>query len=117
MGDTYPIRADGLRADFARDDLIPFLDVVATHDPATGRIAVFVLNRDLQAERQLVLDWRDAAPTRVVSCETITGSDLKACNTFEQPNAVIPRPLDAPLASATMTVVLPARSYTVLTLT
>src|SRR3972149_11659742 len=27
--ETYPIRAEGLRADFARDDLVPYLDVVA----------------------------------------------------------------------------------------
>src|SRR4029078_12386851 len=50
--ETYPIRAEGLRADFARDDQVPFLDVTATLDPTSGRLAVFMLNRDLDAERE-----------------------------------------------------------------
>ena len=32
--ETYPIKAEGLRPDFARDDQVPFLDVAATHRPA-----------------------------------------------------------------------------------
>ena len=31
-GETYPIKAAGLRPDFARDDVVPFVDVVATLD-------------------------------------------------------------------------------------
>ena len=37
--ETYPIAAAGLRADFARDDQVPFLDVVATLDPQARRPA------------------------------------------------------------------------------
>ena len=55
-----------------------------------------MLNRDLEAERELVLEWRDPTPTRVLACETLTGPDLKAFNTFEQPKLVVPRPLDPP---------------------
>jgi alpha-N-arabinofuranosidase len=112
--ETYPIKADGLRADFARDDAIPFLDVVATHDPANGNLCVLALNRDLESERELVLEWGDLAPTRVLACETITGPDLKAANTFEQPTQVVPSPLEAPAVSRRMTMKLPARSYTLL---
>ena len=36
--ETYPIAAAGLRADFARDDQVPFLDVVATLDPRTASV-------------------------------------------------------------------------------
>jgi len=111
--ETYPIRASGLRADFARDDQVPFLDVVATVNPENGQAAVFMLNRDLDAERELVLDWRDVSPKRVTGCETITGPDLKAFNTFQKPALVAPRTLDAPSASAKMTFRLPPRSYSV----
>jgi alpha-L-arabinofuranosidase len=111
--ETYPIVAKGLRADFARDDQVPFLDVVATFDPQTGQAAVFMLNRDLDAERELVLEWRDPTPTRVLACQTLTGTDLKAFNTFDQPQQVAPRALDAPAAAARMTFKLPPRSYTV----
>ena len=72
-----------------------------------------MLNRDLESERELVLDWRDLTPTRVLACETLTGPDLKAFNTFEEPKRVVPRPLEPPAAGARMTFKLPARSYTV----
>jgi alpha-N-arabinofuranosidase len=110
--ETYPIRAEGLRADFARDEQVPFLDVVATRDPKTGQVAVFMLNRDLDSERDLSVDLGDQAATRVISYETITGRDLKAANTFAQPNNVVPQRLEPPKAGSRMTFRLPPRSYT-----
>jgi alpha-N-arabinofuranosidase len=104
--------AAGLRADVARDDQVPFVDVVATIDPPSGRACVLMLNRDLESERELVLDWRDVTPTRVLACETLTGPDLKAFNTFEEPKRVVPRALEPPAAGSRMTFKLPARSYT-----
>ena len=77
------------------------------------RIAVFALNRDLTSERELALNFEDIAPTSVLAAETVTGSDLKAFNTFEQPNKVGIAKLDPGKAGAKMSVKLPARSYTV----
>ena len=112
--ETYPIKADGLRADFARNDDVPFLDVAATLNPQNGQVCVLMLNRDLESERELVLDWRDPSPTRVLACETLTGPDLKAANTFEQPTLVAPKKLDAPpVVGSKMTFTLPPRSYSV----
>src|SRR5262249_49133452 len=111
--DTYAITPTGLRADVARADDVPFVDVVATLDRSSGRAAVLMLNRDLASERELVLDWRDLTPPRVLACETLTGPDVKAFNTFEDPKRVVPRPLDPPAPGARMTFKLPARSYTV----
>ncbi len=115
-GETYPIKAEGLRADFARNDQVPYLDVVATLNPPDGRVSLFMLNRDLESERELVLDWRDPQPRRVLFCETLTGNDLKAFNTFEQPRQVAPRALEAPAVGPSMTFKLPPRSYTVVQL-
>jgi len=111
--ETYPIRAAGLQADFARNDQVPFVDVVATLDAQNGQACVLMLNRDLQGEREIALEWRDVTPTRVLACETLTGTDLKAFNTFEQPRRVVPQRLDAPAAGTRMTFKLPPRSYTV----
>jgi alpha-L-arabinofuranosidase len=86
---------------------------VATHDAASGRASVLMLNRDLDADRELVLEWRDLTPTQVLACETLTGPDLKAFNTFEDPKRVVPHPLEPPAAGSRMTFKLPARSYTV----
>ena len=111
--ETYPIRAEGLRPDFARNDQVPYLDVVVTLNPQDARASVFMLNRDLESERELILDWRDPMPTSVLASETLTGVDLKAANTFERPTLVAPQPLDAPKAGSRMTFKLPPRSYSV----
>ena len=111
--ETYPIKAQGLRPDFARNDQVPFLDVAATIDPPGRQAAVFILNRDLDAEREVVLDWRDPTPTRVLACHTLTGPDLKAFNTFEAPKQVAPQDLPPPQAGPTMAFKVPPRSYTV----
>jgi alpha-N-arabinofuranosidase len=111
--ETYPIKAEGLRPDFARDDRVPYVDVAATFNPQNGQLCLLLLNRDLQSERQLTVDCRDLAPTRVLASETLTGTDLKAANTFERPTLVAPRPLEIPRPSATTTLKLPPRSYSV----
>jgi alpha-N-arabinofuranosidase len=110
--ETYPIKGAGLQADFARDADVPFVDLVATVDDQAGQAAVLLLNRDLQNEREVVIEWSDVTPTRVLTCETLTGADLKAFNTFENPRRVVPQRLDAPAAGSRMTFRLPARSYT-----
>ena len=84
--------------------------------PSTRRAAqvcLLMLNRDLRAERELPLDWHDPTPSRVLACETLTGRDLKAANTFEQPTLVAPRALEPPRPGSTMTFKLPPRSYSV----
>jgi alpha-N-arabinofuranosidase len=111
--DTYPIHAAGLQADFAIEAAIPYVDVAATIDPADGTVSLLMLNRDLERPRDLVLTWRDPRPTRVLACETLTGSDLKAVNTFEAPTLVAPQLLAAPQVGTTMTFELPPRSYSV----
>ena len=86
--ETYPIRAAGLRPDFARDDQVPYLDVAATYDPKSGQLCLLMLNRDLQAERELAVDCRDLTPTRVLTAETLTGTDLKADRKSTRLNSV-----------------------------
>jgi alpha-N-arabinofuranosidase len=112
--ETYPIKAEGLRPDFARDDQVPYLDVAVTVDRERREACVLVLNRDLESERELVLNWRDPTPQRVLAAETLTGRDLKAANTFDAPSHVAPQKLDAPRAAGTMTLKLPKASYSVI---
>jgi alpha-N-arabinofuranosidase len=114
--EVYPIKAEGLRPDFARDDKVPYLDVAATLDSTNGQLALFLLNRDLDAERELSVDFRELTPTRVLFTETLTGADLKAANSFAQPRLVVPRPLEVARAGGAMTFKLPARSYSVVQL-
>ena len=113
QSDTYPISADGLQADFARAGNVPFVDLVGTIDDVSGQAAVLMLNRDVDGERDLVLEWEGVVPARVLACETLTGPDLKAVNTFADPRRVTPQRLDPPAAGSRMTFKLPPRSYTV----
>jgi len=59
-----------------------------------------------------VLEWQEIVPERVLSCDTITGTDLKAFNTFDQPRRVAPQALAPPAAGSRMSFKLPPRSYT-----
>ena len=91
---------------------VPVLDVAATADAATGEQCLLMLNRDLVNERELIVTWPGPVPTRVLALETLTGTDLKASNSFEQPSRVAPQHLDAPKPGAKMAFRLPPRSYT-----
>ena len=72
-----------------------------------------MLNRHPDAARQVPLEWEHVTPTRVLGCDTITGPDLKAFNTIDQPNRVAPQPLTPPAPGNGMNFELPARSYKV----
>jgi alpha-N-arabinofuranosidase len=111
--ETYPINGAGLQADFARSGDVPFVDLVATIDEPAGQAAVMMLNRDLDGERDITIEWDNIVPVRVLSCDTLTGPDLKAFNTFDEPRRVAPQPLPPPAAGSRMSFKLPARSYTV----
>ncbi len=98
--------------DVPRLGKVPYLDVAATANPATGEQCLLMLNRDLSNERELTVTWTGSAPTRVLALDTLTGTDLKAFNTFEQPTRVAPQHLDPPKPGSKMTFRLPPRSYT-----
>jgi alpha-N-arabinofuranosidase len=113
-GETYAVKAAGARGSYARDIDVPFVDAVATYDAANKRVSVFALNRDLSNERELSLKFEDVTPASVIACETVTGTDLKAFNTFESPDKVGLAKLDAGVAGGRMSVKLPPRSYSVI---
>src|SRR5438552_161752 len=96
---------------------VPYLDVVDTLDPASKTATLFVLNRDLERARELQIDWHDVTPGKVGACDVITGSDLKAVNTFDAPKVGAKMTLQPPKVGAKMTLQLPARSYTLLSVT
>ena len=94
---------------------VPYLDVAGTMDPGTGKVSVFVLNRDLSKAHTVELHWQDKAPARVLSSSLLTGDDLKASNSFEAPQRVVPRSLDKPsIAGGRSSFEVPARSYSVI---
>ncbi len=93
---------------------VPYLDVVGTFSKENGNVTLFILNRDLANAHEVDLVWEDTAPARVLSASTLTGSDLKAFNSFDAPKKVTPTEFPKPVSSGAHTKFeVPARSYTV----
>ena len=114
-GDALNVLAEAPEYEVSEMGKVPYLDVVATFSKEKGNASVFILNRDLERAHQVDLVWEDTAPTRVISASVLTGSDLKAVNSFGSPKTVVPTELSKPLTSGGHTKFeVPARSYTVL---
>ena len=93
---------------------VPYLDVAATLSPE-HKTSLFVLNRDLARSHAIEIQWQDMAPGRLLNSTVLTGSDLKASNTFDSPQRVVPQAFEKPATAAGRTrFEVPARSYTVL---
>jgi alpha-L-arabinofuranosidase len=114
-GSVLDVLVESPTYEVAKMGQVPYLDVAATTDPENGKISVFVLNRDLSKPHTVELIWQDKAPTRVLSSLVLTGDDLKASNSFEAPQRVVPRNLDKrSVAGGRAKFEVPARSYSVI---
>jgi len=94
---------------------VPFVDAAGTLNSQDGKVAIFILNRDLEKAHTVEINWQDKAPSQVTNSTTLTGGDLKAFNSFDAPKRVIPQTADKPSTSGGRTkFYVPARSYTVI---
>ena len=94
---------------------VPYLDVAGTFAKEDGNVALFILNRDLSSSHEIDVVWEDALPARLLCSTVLTGSDLKAFNSFDSPKRVIPADLGKPVSSGRHTKFeVPPRSYAVL---
>src|SRR5277367_4018804 len=92
---------------------VSYVDVAGTHHAETGKFALFLLNRDLAKPHTVEIVWEGTGP-RAGDAIVLTGSDLKASNTFAAPTRVVPQKAEKPSSSgARTTFELPPRSYTV----
>jgi alpha-N-arabinofuranosidase len=91
---------------------VPYLDIAGTMDPDNGKVSLLVLNRDLSKAHAVEVNWQDKAPARTLSSVLLTGDDLKAFNSFEAPQRVVPQALDKPsIEGGRARFEVPARSY------
>ena len=94
---------------------VPYLDVAGTLNPEDGKMSLFILNRDLNKAHTVEINWQDRNPSKLLSSTTLTGTDLKAFNTFDAPQRVVPQAFEKPAITGTRTKFeVPARSYSVL---
>ena len=93
---------------------VSYVDAAGTLQPETGKIALFLFNRDLAKPHEIQIIWEDSSP-RAFETTVLTGSDLKATNTFDSPARVTPQKGPQPsTAGGRTTLELPPRSYTVM---
>src|SRR2546426_6861367 len=92
---------------------VPSVDVAGTLNPQDGKVALFILNRELSKPHVVELNWQDKTPGQVLVSTTLTGTDLKAFNTFETPEKVAPQAFAKPATTSNRTrFEVPPRSYT-----
>lgn len=95
-------------------DQVGHIDIAGCLDHSSGKLSLFILNRDLSKSHDIDVVWEDAAPGRFLSASLLTGNDLKASNSFDAPKKVSPQPFTVPGASGNRTSFeVPARSYAV----
>lgn len=94
---------------------VPALDVSASFDAETQQGALFVVNRSQTETLSTDIIWHSDAPRQVTSAYQVAGADVKAVNTYENPDTVVSRQIAAgPIGGNTLTLRLPPLSFTVI---
>ena len=90
------------------------LDVSASYDADKDRGAVFIVNRSQSESITTEVAWSGAAPGSVTGVYQLAGTDIKAVNTFEQPDTIVTRELaTVPVDNGKISLTLPPLSFTV----
>ncbi|MFC7595458.1 alpha-N-arabinofuranosidase [Terrabacter sp. GCM10028922] len=91
---------------------VPVLDAVATHDPQSGGVTVFAVNRDVTGPVDLTVALSDLGSLAVLEAWTVGGDDPYARNTADDPDRVRPEAMgSATVAGDTLTASLPPVSW------
>lgn len=89
------------------------VDAVATHDEATGSTAIFLVNRSLDEEVEIVVDTSILGDVSILSAESLWDDDIHAANTAQQPDRVGLRSNDsARITDGALRMTLPPVSWT-----
>ena len=92
---------------------VPVIDVAAVEDDE-GNVTIFAVNRDLQESVELACDLRSFGTFREVTQSVLHHDDLKAVNTENDPNRVMP--VERRLCANADTIRLPAAFWNVIRL-
>ena len=91
----------------------PLLDASASYDPASGAGALFIVNRSQTEAITTELAWQSSAPQAISAVWQLGGVDVKAANTWDEPNRIVARQLPAPaIREAGVVLQLPPLSFT-----
>jgi alpha-N-arabinofuranosidase len=117
VGDVLRVAVDAPTYETARFGDAPLVDSVATRDPQTGAVAVFVVNRSTTAPVRIGVDTRSVPGLRLVEATTLSNPDHTWVATAEDDTTVRPRPNStATLADGRLDVELPPVSWSMVRL-
>ncbi len=99
-------------------DAVPYLDSLAVYNEENDEITIFAVNRDLEHALTLECDVRGFAGYSVAEHIVLENDDLKAVNTEDHPNRVVPHNGgNAAVEAGHVTAALPKASWNVIRLT
>lgn len=89
-GEVLDLQATSPTYQSSNFDHVPVLESVATIDREAGTLTIFAVNRDQSEPLELSGDFRNFRDYRVAEHIVYEHPDVKAANTADQPNRVIP---------------------------
>ena len=96
---------------------VPLVDAVATSDPTTGELALFLVNRATGTSTTVEVDLRRTGVSTITETVAVWDDDLTAANTLADPERVRARTNDtAVLVDGRLRIELPPVSWTALSL-
>ena len=96
---------------------VPVVDAVATHDAATGRTAIFIVNRSVDQAARVQVDVSHLGQVTVLETHTLADDNIYAKNTLDDQKRVGVHPNgSAGITDGTLTVELPPVSWTAVAL-
>jgi alpha-N-arabinofuranosidase len=112
-GVTLELKLDSPTYETAKHGVVPVVDAVATHDESTGDTAIFLVNRSLDEEVEIVVDTSILGDVRITGAQGLWDDDIHAANTMQQPDRVQLRTNDtARIADGALRMTLPPVSWT-----
>ncbi len=90
-GDVLRVATDAPELETAKYGAVPAVDAVATRDPQTGAVSLFVVNRSVTQPLALKTDLRALGDLRVVEALTLSNPDYTWQATAEDATSVLPR--------------------------
>lgn len=95
---------------------VPTLDASASYDPASGELAVFLVNRNGAIDLTVDLRLDDRTIVSAIDASEMGGIDLKATNTWDKPDTVKPRKNVPVVTDGVARVTIPAPGFVALRL-
>jgi alpha-L-arabinofuranosidase len=115
-GDALDVLVKAPQLETKQYDAVQMLDVSASYDAETGKGALFIVNRSEKDSLPTEFIWQDDKSVQIDQAWQIAGADPKQVNTWEAPDQLVARAIDAPvIEQGCATVTLPPLSFTVFT--